>query len=219
VLVGAAEVVEDPGVALRGENVVGDRILGGIIEELVGDLGRQQVGGVVGVRRLSLLTGEPAAQNPSELRRDNRSQPLSASQPLTFTASAPGFITETFTITLTIESGELFWFMGTTGRVHPADPQRAYLLVTHDLVWPPEFRPDTALEEPFWRLTLPDGSVVGAVIVDENPATFVTIAFEVPADFTAGTITVGGVHTFPDTNDTWNFGSNLMTVAVDIPPG
>ena len=173
----------------------------------------------VGVQqRLSLLTGEPAVQNPSVLRRDNRSQTLGASQALPFTVSAPGFISESFAVTPTIQDVDLFWFFGANGTIHPADPQRAYLVVGVDYVWPPEIDPNTGLDTPFWTLTLPDGAVIGGVNVNDDPANLVTIAFDVPADFTDGTITVGGIHTFP-TNETFDFGANQLVAPVSIPPG
>jgi hypothetical protein len=169
-------------------------------------------------QRLSLLTGEPAPGNPSVLRRENRTQTLDASQPLSFTASAPGFLSETFTITPTIWQVDLYWFMGSDGRKHPADPERAYLVVALDIEWPAPFEPDTALEPPFWTLSLADGTSVPAINVDENPPNFVTIGFEVPGEFTAGTISIGGRHTFPD-NITWDFGSNRFDVPIAIPAG
>jgi hypothetical protein len=170
-------------------------------------------------QRLSLLTGEPASGNPSVLRRENRSQSLNHSQPLGFTISAPGYLPETFTVTPTILQVDLLWFMGTEGRKHPADPGRAYLVVTGlDLAWPsPPFDPNAALDEPFWTLTAANGATVAAVNVDDQPG-FVTIGFEVPADFTAGTISIGGRHTFPD-NFTWDFGSNRLDVPISIPAG
>jgi hypothetical protein len=173
----------------------------------------------VGVQqRLSLLTGEPAAQNPSVLRRANRTQALGGTQSMGFTLSQPGFVTENHTVTVTVLSVELLWFFGDEGSRHPPDPARAFLVVDVDYVWPAGFEADLGLDTPVWSLALPDGTVVPATNLADDPVNRVVVGFDVSADFTQGTITIAGRQTFDD-GVTLDLGAARFPTAVSIAAG
>jgi hypothetical protein len=169
-------------------------------------------------QRLSLLTGEPAAQNPSVLRRANRTQILGGSQAMGFTLSKPGFVTENHTVTVTMVGVELLWFLGADGSSHPADPGRAFLVVDVDYAWPAGFGADLGLDTPVWTLTLPDGTVVPASNLADDPVNRVVIGFDVAADFTDGTITLAGRQTFAD-GVTLDLGAAQFPTTVSIAAG
>lgn len=182
-----------------------------VVDLVVTEMGIEQ--------RLSLLTGEPGDGNVSVLRRDNRDQELGASAALVFTASAPGRITESFNVTVTVPSVSLFWYFGDDGSIHPADPGRAYLVPITEWVWDPAlgFGADVSLDPPAFTLVLPDGTVVPALNLAPEPDK-ILIAFDVPADLTTATLVVGGVYVAPD-GVTLDFGASQLQAPISIPEG
>lgn len=143
------------------------------------------------VQRISLTTGEPDPGNIAVWQRTNRSQALTFSQAITLRASQPGFVTEDLAGTLTARQVDLNYFAGPNLDRTPSGPGQALLVVDAIL--------DLAgqvgqLEPPFWSLTLPDGTVLPAGDLNDDPS-LISIAFDVPASFTGGTLNFGGVLT------------------------
>ncbi|MGH9247242.1 MAG: DUF2510 domain-containing protein [Acidimicrobiales bacterium] len=168
-------------------------------------------------QRLSLLTGEPAPLNISVLRRENRSQTLGASQALTITVSKPGFVSETDTVTVTVNRVDLVWFFGEGGAQHPADPNNAFLVVDVDYAWPPDVPVNTGLTSGLFSLTPAGGGPIPAINLATDP-TKVLVAFEVPNTFTQGTITIAGRSTNPG-GFTEDLGGGQFPVPISIPEG
>ncbi len=169
-------------------------------------------------QRLSLLTGEPGEGTVAVLQRENRTQQLDADADLTFTASAPGRVSESFTVSVSAPRVRLYWFFGADGRQHPDDPDRAYLVPETGFAWDPRLGlgADVSLDPAAFTLALPDGTVVPAT----NLATAdeVLVVFDVPADFTTGTLVVGGRYTDGD-GVTIDFGASAMRAPIEIPAG
>jgi hypothetical protein len=166
------------------------------------------------VQKLSLTTGEPDPGNIAVWQRVNRSQVLAFSQPLTVRASKPGFVTEDFPCTLVADQVSLVYFAGPGNTKVPSAPTSAFLDLTTVLNCegqPGQFNPV------FWTLRLPDGTVLPAGDLNDDP-TLIAIAFEVPADFTEGTLGFGGVGPAPDgvTFDTLGV---FASIPVAIPAG
>ena len=164
---------------------------------------------------LSLVDGSPGPDNLQVTTRVNRTADAIAAQQIPGVISAPGRVTTPFTFTVTIQSASLSWFAGTNVTARPSGPDRAWLVIDTDLV------ADTFSAgegpSPYFTLTLPDGTVVAAQDIVDDPA-LVGTAFEVPADFTAGTITFGGVFTYPDTA-TVDFRPGTLSFPVTVPAG
>lgn len=187
------------------------------VDLIVNDAGVEQ--------RLDLLEGRTGRNNVAVLRRDNREQTLSATANLTFTASRPGYIPENFTVTPTAEAARLFWFYPADGSEptrHPAGGDRAYLVPLINFGWDPRLgitNPDEGLPPAFFTLRLPDGQVIPAIDIDPNTTDqWFVVAFEVGADFTEGTISIGGSSLlFEDL--TIDFGPNRLDIPVSIPEG
>ncbi|KQS73712.1 hypothetical protein [Modestobacter sp. Leaf380] len=164
---------------------------------------------------LSLLDGSPGDQNLVVTTRANRDADPVPAQQVPGVISAPGRVTTPFTFTVTVQSAELTWFSGTNVTVRPSAPDRAFLLIDTDLVADGLSAGEGPAE--YWRLTLPDGTVVASQDVVADPSLIAT-AFDVPADFTTGTLTFGGVFTYPDTA-TVDFGAATLSFPVSIPAG
>ncbi len=164
---------------------------------------------------LSLVDGSPGPDNLQVTTRVNRTADPVPAQQIPGVISAPGRVTTPFTFTVTIQSATVSWFAGTNVTARPSAPDRAWLVIDTDLV------ADTfsAGEGPsqYFGLTLPDGTVLAAQDVVDDPA-LVGTAFDVPADFTTGTVTFGGVYTYPDTA-TVDFRPATLSFPVSIPAG
>jgi hypothetical protein len=171
---------------------------------VVDDAGVQQ--------RLSLLTGAPGTGNLQVLARSTRVAAINAAPHLEGTLSAPGKVSAVFPFTVTVARASLQWWA--SGK-QPADPTRAFLVLDVSLAVP-----DTApgaVPVEYLSLTLPDGTVLRAGDLNDDPA-FVLPAFDVPAGFTAGTLTFAGVATFPD-GATADFGAGRLDLPIEIPAG
>lgn len=164
---------------------------------------------------LSLVDGSPGPENLQVTTRTSRTADPVAPQQISGVISAPGRVTTPFTFTVTIQSASLSWFAGTNVTARPSAPDRAFLVIDTDLV------ADTFSAgegpPPYFTLTLPDGTVVPAQDIVDDPA-LVATAFDVPADFTEGTITFGGVFTYPD-GATVDFQPGTLAFPVTVPAG
>ncbi|MCO7221229.1 hypothetical protein [Klenkia sp. PcliD-1-E] len=206
---GGDEVPVDPSLVTPGASIEG-------LVSAPADAGVQLV--VVdgeNTQTLSLVDGTPGADNLQVTTRQNRDADPVPAQQIPGVISAPGRVTTPFTFTVTIQSASLSWFAGTNVTARPAAPDRAFLVIDSDLV------ADTfsAGEGPpqYFSLTLPDGTVVPAQDIVDDPA-LVATAFDVPADFTTGTITFGGVFTYPD-GATVDFQPGTLSFPVTVPAG
>jgi hypothetical protein len=204
---GAAPVAVEPGLVAPGTTVEAVLSVPESTEAadlVVDDAGIQQ--------RLSLLTGAPGSGNLQVLARTNRIAEINTAPQLEGTLSAPGKISAVFPFTVTVARASLQW---SAGGKQPADPGRAFLVLDVALSVP-----DTApgaVPVEYLSLTLPDGSVARAGDLNDDPA-MVLPAFEVPAGFTAGTLTFAGVATFPD-GATADFGAGRLDIPIAIPAG
>jgi len=164
---------------------------------------------------LSLVDGTPGPDNLLVTTRANRTADPVPAQQIPGVISAPGRVTTPFTFTVTIQGAQLSWFAGTNVTARPSGPGRAFLVVDSDLV------ADTfsAGEGPpaYFSLTLPDGTVVPSQDIVDDPA-LVATAFDVPADFTQGTLTFGGVFTYPD-GATVDFQPGTLSFPVTVSAG
>ncbi|GHE11304.1 hypothetical protein [Klenkia taihuensis] len=164
---------------------------------------------------LSLVDGSPGPDNLVVTTRENRTADPVAAQQIPGVISAPGRVTTPFTFTVTIQSASLSWYAGTNVTARPSGPDRAFLVIDSDLV------ADTfsAGEGPpaYFSLTLPDGTVIPSQDIVDDPA-LVATAFDVPADFTEGTVTFGGVFTYPD-GATVDFQPGTLSFPVTVPAG
>lgn len=158
------------------------------------------------VQRLSLTTGEPDPGNIAVWQRANRTQDLAVSQALTIRASQPGFVTEDLPSTLTVTGVQLLYFAGPGARA-PSAPNQAFLVLNAEFTI--DGQAGIQLDPPYWTLTQTDGTVLPAVNLAVEPDR-ILIGFEVPANFTEGTMSVGGVATSPS-------GLTLDTLGVIVP--
>jgi hypothetical protein len=186
------------------------------VDLIVADTGVEQ--------RLDLLEGNVGRNNPTVLRRDNREQDLNATANLTLTASRPGYYSRSFTVTPTIDAARLFWHYPVDGggpTTRPPGPDRAYLVPVINWAGDPELivGPDDGLPLPHYSLRLPDGQTIPAIDIDPNTADqWFTVAFDVPADFTEGTMVIGGSSLLVD-DITVDFGPNRLEAPISIPAG
>ena len=157
-------------------------------------------------QKLSLTTGEPDPGNVAVWQRVNRSQEIGFSQPITIRASQPGFVTEDFPSTLTVNRVVLTYFAGPNLDRAPSAPTQAFLVLDAGLSV--DGQPPLGLEPPYWSLTLPDGTVLPAADLHDDPG-LLSIVFEVPATFTTGLLNFGGVLT--------SGGLTLDTLGVFVP--
>lgn len=144
------------------------------------------------VQSLSLTTGEPDPDNVAVWQRANRNQVLSYAQAITIRASQPGFVTEDFPATLVVNQVVLTYFAGPNLDRAPSAPGQAFLVLDAGLNIAGQNA--LGLDPPYWSTTLPDGTVLAAADLNDDPS-LISIAFEVPATFTEGTLTFGGVLT------------------------
>ena len=143
-------------------------------------------------QKLSLVTGEPDPGNVAVWQRTNRTQQVGLSQGITIRASQPGFVTEDFASTLTVSEVVLTYFAGPNLDRAPSAPTQAFLVLDAGLSL--DGQSDLGLDPPYWSLTLPDGTVLPAYDLHDGPDR-ISIAFEVDADFSGGTLNFGGVLT------------------------
>ncbi len=164
------------------------------------------------VQRLSLTTGEPDPDNIALWQRTTRSQSLTFSQSFSVRQSQPGFVTEDSPCTLTVDGVFLTYFAGPNNDRAPSAPSQAFL----DLSGVLDISGVRGQVEPvFWSLTLPDGTVLPAFDLNDDP-NLIDIFFEVPATFTEGTVNFGGVNT--DGNGlTFDFLGAVVAIPIAIP--
>jgi len=163
-------------------------------------------------QRLSLLTGAPGSGNLQVLARANRTVEVNAAPQLVGTLSAPGRVSAEFPFTVTVARASLQWAVDGQQQT---DPSRAFLVLDVSLAIPDQA--PGALPVEYLSLALPDGTVVPAVDLAGDPG-LVLPAFDVPAGFTTGTLTVAGVATFPD-GAVADFGAGRLDVPLAIPAG
>ncbi len=164
------------------------------------------------VQRLSLITGEPDPDNIALWQRTNRSQSLTFSQSFSVRQSQPGFVTEDFPCTLFVDGVFLTYFAGPNVDRAPSAPSQAFLDLTGVL----DIAGDRGQVDPvFWSLTLPDGTVLPALDLNDEP-NLIDIFFEVPASFTEGTINFGGVNT-DEAGLTFDFLGAVVAIPIAIP--
>ena len=166
-------------------------------------------------QRLSLLTGAPGAGNLQVLGRVNRLAELNAAQQLEGTLSAPGRVSAPFPFTVTLARASLQWYGGPGGVKVPSAPDRALLVLDATLAVPDS--PPSAVPVELLSLTLPDGQVLRAVDLNDDPA-FVLPAFEVPADLTTAVVGFQGAATFPD-GAVADFGTGRLDFSTAVQPG
>jgi hypothetical protein len=169
-------------------------------------------------QRLSLLTGAPGPDNIQVLQRDDLTQTLNVSGDLTFTMSAPGYIPETSSVTVTVTGASLFWF-NEDGSRHAPGPDRAWLVLAAEFAWAPDLGigPGYGLEPELWSLAGGGGNMIPAIDLAPEPESFI-VGFDVPADFTESTVVIGGNSVTSD-GVTVDFGSSRLEVPVEIPAG
>ncbi|QNG36318.1 hypothetical protein F1C76_06710 [Geodermatophilaceae bacterium NBWT11] len=167
------------------------------------------------VQTLSLVDGTPGPDNLQVLVRENTEAAPVPAQQIPGVISAPGRVTTPFTFTVTVQSAELSYYAGTNVTALPSGPDRAFLVLDTDLVADGLSGGEGPAE--YFTLTLPDGTVVPSQDLVPDPS-LVGTAFDVPADFTEGTLTFGGVFTYPDTA-TVDFQPNTLSFAVSVPAG
>ncbi|MGI8722745.1 MAG: hypothetical protein ACR2JG_11010 [Geodermatophilaceae bacterium] len=164
------------------------------------------------VQRLSLITGEPDPGNIAIWQRANRNQVVGFSQGLTIRESAPGFVTEDFATTLSVNEVGLSYFDGPNNRT-PSAPTQALLILDTVVDISGQLG---QLPPPFWTLTLADGTVIPAGDLLDDPD-LIGIFFEVPASFTTGTLAFGGVG--PNDGVTFDTLGTVVSVPIAIPEG
>jgi len=166
-------------------------------------------------QRLSLTTGEPDAGNVGVWQRVNRSQALTFSQNITIRGSQPGFVTEDLNGVFSLTRVSLSYFSGPNLDRAPSAPGQAFLGLESDLSV--DGTGGFGVDPPFWSLTLSDGTVLPAYDLIDDPDR-IQIVFEVPATFTEGTLTFGGVATSA-TSLTLDSLGVFLSVPISIPEG
>lgn len=164
------------------------------------------------VQRLSLTTGEPDPDNIAVWQRTTRSQSLTFSQSFSVRQSQPGFVTEDFPCTLIVDGVFLTYFAGPNADRAPSAPSQAFL----DLSGVLDISGQQGQVAPvFWSLTLPDGTVLPAFDLNDDPD-LIDIFFEVPANFTEGSVNFGGVNT-NESGLTFDFLGAVVAIPIAIP--
>jgi len=166
-------------------------------------------------QRLSLLTGAPAEDNVQVLARANRRADVDVTQQLVATLSAPDRVSAPFPVTVGLNSATLQWFAGPGAATTPSDPGRAFFVVDIGMALPDS--PYGAVPLDYLYLTLPDGTVLRPLDLDDDPAR-VLPAFDVPADLTSAVVGFAGAATFPD-GAVADFGTGRLDFDVAVLPG
>lgn len=181
----------------------------GSVDLVVTDAGVEQ--------RLSLLDGTPGAGNLSVLTRANREQQIDVVHQVSGTGADAGG-SGPVSGTVTVNGARLEWFPTENRSRHPSGPEVAWLVVGFTYAWDNLTPPDGGFTDQVFTLELPDGRVVPAVNLAADPTVNAHIGFEVPADFTTGTLHIGGVDHQP-TGLTVDLGANVYSTPIDIPAG
>ena len=167
-------------------------------------------------QRISLLDGTPGADNLKVLTRNNRSQVLNVVHQVRGTASDV-FGSGPATGTITVESVHLDWFLREDPSKRPSGGDKAYLVPLLNYNWAEITPSDGGLTDQAFSLELYGGSTISAVNLSSQPDQ-VLVAFEVPADFTTGTIHIRGVDRQPS-GVTVDLGANVYSTSVSIDAG
>jgi hypothetical protein len=141
-----------------------------------------------GVRQaLALPSGTPASSNLAVLRRSTIDATLSVDRPITFRFARPGNVTN-LAGTLTVTRA-LLGYWTDDGKHHASGAGRALLWMDFRFRAPDQAK-ETGVDAPLLRLTPATGGPV--VAEDLDPSSRVFAVFDVPFDFTEGTVTVSG---------------------------
>ena len=169
------------------------------------------------VQRLSLLDGAPDTGNLRVLSRTNRSQAIGQTHEVAVTGTDA---TGSLPLTGSIEVAELrlVWALPEDPTKRASSAETALLVAVLNYNWQNVTPSDGGLAEQAFTLALPDGRVVPAVNLAPDPVNEVVVAFEVPADFTEGTLSIGGTSSQPG-GLTIDFGANVYQTAISIPAG
>ncbi len=168
-------------------------------------------------QRLSLLDGVPGEGNIPVLTRDNRDQTLGTAHEVSATGrDSTGSASVTGTIT--VRAVYLEWFLRDDPSKRPSTPQTAYLVLELGYAWAGVEPADAGLSHQPFSMVLPDGQVLTATNLAPDPTNEVIVAIEVPADFTTGTLQIGGIDE-QATGLTIDFGSNVYSTPISIAAG
>jgi hypothetical protein len=141
-----------------------------------------------GVRQsLALPTGVPGTTNLAVLRRSSIDATLAVNQPITIKFTRPGSVTN-LAGTLTVTHA-LLGYWTDDGKHHASNGGRALLWMDFRFQAPQQTN-ETGIDAPLLRLTPAGGQPIAAKDVD--PTNRVFAVFDVPANFTKGTVTVSG---------------------------
>ena len=141
-----------------------------------------------GVRQsISLPDGKPAATNLAVLRRSSIDATLAVNQPITIKFTRPGNVSNLAgTVTVT---HALLGYWTDDGKHHASSGNKALLWMDFRFQAPHQTN-ETGIDSPLLRVTPAGGQPVTAKDVD--PTNRVFAVFEVPANFTKGTVTISG---------------------------
>lgn len=168
-------------------------------------------------QRLSLLDGTPAAGNLRVLTRTNKTQTVGAVHQVAATGTdAVGSVPVTGTIK--VSSVHLGWFLQEDPTKRAANGDVALLVPVLDYNWVEITPPDAGLSQEAFTLTLPDGRTLPAFNLAPDPVNEAIIVFEVPADFTTGTLNIGGIVPQPG-GVAVDFGANVYQTPINVPAG
>jgi hypothetical protein len=207
---GGALLPVDPALVVPGATVtelLSVPVDGDAVDLVVRDAGVEQ--------RLSLLTGGPGPGNIGVLGRVNRRVELGTGTELTAVAGGPGRRAGPMQFTVAVGAAQLRYFVGAGGATVPSAPDRAFLVV--DATMTPAGQPAVAVPPALLTLSLPDGTVVPAVDLADDP-TVVQLAFDVPGTFTGGVLGLGGIAGYPDGSFA-DLGATRLDVPVAVPAG
>ncbi len=144
-----------------------------------------------GVRQtLALPSGTPGQANLAVLRRSTIDATLAVSQRITIKFSRPGNVTSLAgTVTVT---HALLGYWTDDGKHHASGGSRALLWMDFRFQAPHQTS-ETGIDAPLLRVTPAGGRPITAKDVD--PSNRVFAVFDVPADFTKGTVRISGTET------------------------
>lgn len=168
-------------------------------------------------QRLSLLDGTPGDGNIQVLTRANREQTLGTVHEVSATGR-DGSGSASVTGTITVRAVYLDWFLYDDPSKRPSTPQTAYLVLELEYAWVGVEPVDAGLSHQPFSVVLPDGQVLPATNLAPDPTSGVIVAIEVPADFTTGTLQIGGVDQ-QATGLTIDFGGNVYSTPLSIAAG
>jgi hypothetical protein len=134
---------------------------------------------------------------------------------LTAVTVRPGRPAGPLPFTVAVGAAQLRYFAGAGTVKEPAGTDRAFLVV--DATMTPVGEPVIAVPPALLTLTLPDGTVVPALDLADDPEV-VQPAFDVPGTFTDGVLGLSGSAGYPDGSSA-DLGSTRVDVPIAIPPG